>query len=70
MHNIQIRKVESPVMNMEQLWESACRILKEEMAEISYTTWVRGGLKPFALVNDTLLLECTVPFAMQIMMEN
>ena len=70
MHNIQIRKVDQPVMNMEQLWESACQILKEEMADISYTTWVRGGLKPYALLSDVLLLECTVPFAMQIMMEN
>ena len=57
-------------MNVEQLWESACQILKEEMADISYTTWIRGGLKPYALRNDVLLLECMVPFAMQIMMEN
>jgi len=67
---IYTRKVDYTVMNAEELWESTCRILKEELPNVAYMTWIEGGLRPYALVNDAFLLECTVPFAMQLMMEN
>ena len=44
--------------NAGELWESACGILKQEMTDISYQTWIESSLKPFGLIGDTLILEC------------
>ena len=57
-------------MNAEQLWESACSILKDELASISYNTWIESYLKPYALKKDVFLLECTIAYAMPVIMEN
>ena len=58
-------KVECAVMKAEELWESACKILQEEMTRISYSTWIETALKPCALVGDILLLECVSPVVQQ-----
>ncbi|MDD3334361.1 MAG: chromosomal replication initiator protein DnaA [Eubacteriales bacterium] len=44
--------------NGEELWSSACQILKEEMARVSYDTWIESALKPYGVMGDSLLLEC------------
>ncbi len=49
------------MLNAEELWGSACLILKEEMVRVSYDTWVDTALKPYAVIGDTLLLECVNP---------
>ena len=48
-------------MNAEELWTSACQLLRSEMAEVSFDTWIAQPLKPHALIGDILLMECTVP---------
>ncbi len=44
-------------MNAEELWRSACKILKEEMNTVSYETWVVSALKPHAVIGTSLMLE-------------
>ena len=39
-------------MDMGELWEKACMLLKGEMNEISYNTWIQSSLKPLALEGD------------------
>lgn len=53
------------MMNAEELWGSACRILQEEMTRISYSTWIETALKPYALIGDIVLLECVSPVVQQ-----
>ena len=65
LYNIHEWKVECAVLKAEELWESACKILQEEMTHISYTTWIETALKPCALVGDTVLLECVSPVVQQ-----
>ena len=65
MYNMHEWKVECAVLKAEELWESACRILQEEMTRISYSTWIETALKPCALVGDILLLECVSPVVQQ-----
>ncbi|MEG0048974.1 MAG: chromosomal replication initiator protein DnaA [Clostridia bacterium] len=48
-------------MNGEELWGNACVILKDEMVRVSYDTWVENALKPYAVIGDSLLLECVNP---------
>ena len=45
-------------MDMAELWEKACMLLKGEMNEISYNTWIQSSLKPLSLEGDCLTL-CT-----------
>lgn len=61
MYNIHEWKVECALMNAEELWASACRLLKNELPDVSYHTWVEQPLKPYALIGDILLLECVAP---------
>ena len=44
-------------MNAEELWKSACRILKDEMNQVSYETWVVSALKPYAVIGNNLVIE-------------
>ena len=46
------------LQNVEELWSKACQILKEEMVPVSYDTWIDNALKPYAVIGDSLLLEC------------
>ena len=50
----------------ERIWSSACLILQEEMNRVSYETWVESPLKPHALINDHLLLQCVNKLIMDI----
>ncbi|MEG0742728.1 MAG: chromosomal replication initiator protein DnaA [Clostridia bacterium] len=45
------------MLNAEEIWGNACHILKDEMVSTSYETWINTGLKPYAVIGDTLLLE-------------
>ena len=48
-------------MNAEELWSSACQLLKGEMADVSFHTWIEQPLKPYELIGDILLMECVAP---------
>ena len=52
-------------MNAQELWGNACKILQEEMTSISYNTWIDTALKPYALLDDVILLECVSPVVHQ-----
>ena len=51
-----IRERRSIGMDMKELWEGTCRLLKEELNSVSYQTWISGNLTPVRLENDTLTL--------------
>lgn len=44
------------------LWEQAAELLREDMPDVSYKTWIDSSLKPFALADDTLYLEVASDF--------
>ena len=46
-------------MNLDELWDSACQIMKSEMTTVSYETWIADTLHPYQLVGDVLLLSCS-----------
>lgn len=45
------------MINADELWASSCRILKDEIPAVSYSTWIEAGLKPFGQVGNHVLLE-------------
>ena len=44
-------------MNAEEVWSGACKLLKKELNHVSYETWIAATLKPFDIIENTLLLE-------------
>ena len=56
-------------MNMTELWEKACVLLKGEMNEVSYNTWIQTSLSPLAFENDNMTL-CASAEYMKSMISN
>ncbi len=48
-------------MNAQELWKSACKILKDELNNVSYETWIVTALKPYAVIGNNLMLESVSP---------
>ena len=49
-------------MNHVELWERAKALLREELTEISYSTWIDQPLKPVYVADDKLALEVISEF--------
>ncbi len=57
-------------MDMKELWEKACELLKTEMNPVSYKTWIGDNLTPVALEGDTLVLRITIENLKQMVMNH
>ncbi|NLB90872.1 MAG: chromosomal replication initiator protein DnaA [Clostridiales bacterium] len=47
------------------LWEKACGLLRKEMNEVSFRTWITGSLKPVELVGDVFVVEVVTDYMKQ-----
>ena len=56
-------------MDMKQLWDSTCELLKSEINPVSYNTWIETNLTPVKLENDVLTLRIGID-AMKTMVNN
>ena len=56
-------------MDMKQLWDGACELLKSEINPVSYNTWIETNLTPVKLENDVLTLRIGID-AMKTMVNN
>ena len=50
----------------ERIWSAACQILKAELNHLSYETWVESPLKPYEMIADHLLLQCSNKLIMDV----
>ncbi len=46
------------MQNAEDVWSRACKILKDDMTAVSYETWIKSALKPYAILDHCFLIEC------------
>ncbi len=49
-------------MDTEALWQSACRLIRPEMVEASYQTWIVAALKPVAIEGNVFFVEALTDF--------
>ena len=49
-------------MDHVEIWEKAKALLREELANVSYTTWIDQPLKPVYVIDDKLALEVISDF--------
>ncbi len=59
---------EAQHMNETAIWGKACELLREEMSEVSYNTWVQASLKPIALRGDTFYVETVADYLQKIIL--
>ncbi len=44
------------------LWEQACSLMREDMTEVTFNTWISSALKPVALKDDHFYIETATDF--------
>lgn len=49
-------------MNAATIWDKACGLLREEMTEVSYDTWISSSLKPAMVKDDVFYIESLTEF--------
>ena len=49
-------------MDSMQLWDNACALLRSELSEVNYNTWISSALKPMALDGDTFMVKAVTDF--------
>lgn len=49
-------------MNEALIWEKACLLMRDDMNEVSYDTWIKSSLKPGLLRGDVLYIEAVTEF--------
>lgn len=49
-------------MNVTKLWDEVCVLLKSDMSDVSYNTWVKVAVKPVEVKGDRLILEVVSEF--------
>jgi chromosomal replication initiator protein len=49
-------------LEMKTLWDNACVIMRGEMSEVTYSTWIAAALRPIGLADDRLYIEAVTDF--------
>lgn len=52
-------------MDANELWSKACQMMKAEMTDIAYKTWIESSLTPMSLEENTLCLTVVADFMKQ-----
>lgn len=50
-------------MEYQELWSKTTALLREDLPDVSYRTWILSSLKPFAIEGDRLYIEVVTDFA-------
>ncbi len=49
-------------MDTNAVWMNACTLLRNEMTEVTYNTWISAALKPLALAGEQFLVEAATDY--------
>ncbi len=50
------------VLNVKAIWEGACSRMREEMTEVTYSTWIAAALRPLDFADDRFYVEAVTDF--------
>ena len=50
--------------DIDRLWEETCRLLRAQMNEVSYITWIKEALRPVRQEGNVVVLAVTAPYMM------
>ncbi|MBR1585883.1 MAG: chromosomal replication initiator protein DnaA [Clostridia bacterium] len=49
-------------MEIQALWDQACVIIREEMSQLTYDTWIKAALRPLGYADNQVYIEAVTPF--------
>ena len=49
-------------MEMQALWDQACVVIRAEMTQVTFNTWIQAALKPLAFSGDQFYIEAATEF--------
>jgi chromosomal replication initiator protein len=49
-------------LNVKAIWENACSLMREEMTEVTYSTWIAAALRPLDMVGNQYYVEAVTDF--------
>ncbi len=49
-------------MDTNAIWTNACTLLRNEMTEVTYNTWISAALKPLAMAGEAFYLEAATDY--------
>ncbi|MBO2516005.1 MAG: chromosomal replication initiator protein DnaA [Clostridiales bacterium] len=49
-------------LNTAQIWDKACNIMREEMTEVTFNTWIATALKPIDMLDQIFYIETATDF--------
>lgn len=49
-------------MNVKAIWENACARMREDMTEVTYSTWIAAALRPLDAAEDRFYVEAVTDF--------
>ena len=52
-------------MDMAAVWEKACVLMRAEMTEVTFNTWIQGALRPLSIAGECLYVEAVTDFYYQ-----
>ena len=52
-------------MDTAAIWEKACVLMRAEMTEVTFNTWIRGALRPLSITGECLYVEAVTDFYYQ-----
>ena len=54
--------MEVGAVNYQAVWDSACQLMKAEMSDVTYSTWIAAALKPLGLNANRYYVEAATDF--------
>ncbi|NLB38286.1 MAG: chromosomal replication initiator protein DnaA [Clostridiales bacterium] len=57
-----IRDIGGCHVNVKAIWEGACSRMREEMTEVTYSTWIAAALRPLDFADDRFYVEAVTDF--------
>lgn len=52
-------------MDTAAIWEKACVLMRTEMTEVTFNTWIQGALRPLSISGECLYVEAVTDFYYQ-----
>ena len=44
------------------IWDEACAVMRSELTQVSFNTWIGSGLRPLGCSGDQFFIEAVTPF--------
>lgn len=49
-------------LEVKAVWDAACQLMKNEMSQVTYSTWIASALKPLDFVGDRFYIEAVADY--------